>query len=505
MNAPNVHQLPRPHLPQAQLEAQVVGGALNLGINISEFEALGVAGEDFSVVLFAKAWKIARKRAERREPVSAETVGSAGLKGTWFTPGDCEELQKLADSSGLKLDAFRLLAADLRLMVLKQRYIASLEAEVRDARQGSWSLGRSVGTLEGLAQRLLRDSAPDEDASGDVVELMNAWANTEVTKKSRLLPTRIAVLDAELGGLAPGLTVIAASGGVGKTAVLDSMIRAQLEADPELHLGFFGLEDGTMHIAKRWMAHATGMLLRDVTNVERTPDQHAASVAAAARFKPLLERLHVYRHDTISAPELIARAAAMRAKYGVGGIYVDNLTEVDVSSGRPFGDKEHQALAEFGRRLRNFALREEIPAVLLAHIVGTVRPGEIPTHHDIAGGQALGKRTRLFLGLWVKGDEIRCTTGKANENEAGTTVSFARFKTAGLIDPANGAKINLQQERAIEKRTAAKQRLVDSVITQQERSAMLAAIKAEKVKAEKPAEPPAQQTLLDVPEAPRAE
>lgn len=499
MSSPNVLQMPRPVAAQAELEAKVGGAALNLGITLSEFEAIGLAREDFSVELISKAWAIARRRAERKEPVTAETVGSAGLRHSWFNVEQVRHLEQLAGTSTLTLDAFRAAAADLRVMVLRQRYIASLEAEVREARHGQWNPGRAAQNLEGLASRLLRDTAPDEDASGDVIDLLERWGTAEKTGKSRLLPTRIAVLDAEIGGLPPGLTVIASSPGVGKTAVLDSMIRAQLQADPELHLGFFGLEDGTDHIARRWMAADTGMLLREVGWAQRTPEQLAASELAGERFRPLLERLHVYRHDTITGSDLVTRIASMRAKYNIAGAYIDNLMEVDVASGR--FEKEFQALAELGRRLRNLGLREEFPIGLLAHAVGLLRPGEIPTLNDIAGGQALARRARLYLGLWAKGDEIRCTTGKANELGAtGTTVAFARLKTAGLIDPHGGEKINLQAERAIERREKQKERVLDGVAASEERKALIAAKKAA---TEKAAEPPAQATLA-LPEVPSA-
>lgn len=501
MNAPNVHQLPRAPQAITELESKVGGAMLNLGLTLSEFEAVGLAREDFSIELVSKAWAIGRKRAERREPVTAETVGSAGLRGGWFSADQVQQLEKLAGTSTLELSEFLLAAADLRTMVRGQRLAAQLEAEVRAIRSGFWNPGKTAQSLEGLASQLQRDTAPDEDATGDVVELLNSWETNEKTGKSRLLPTRIAVLDEEIGGLPPGLTVIASSGGVGKTAVLDSMIRAQLTADPELHLGFFGLEDGTSHVARRWMAHDTGMLLREVGWKQRTAEQKAASELAAERFHPLLSRLHVYRHDTITASELVARAASMRAKYGVAAIYVDNLTEVDVSTGRHFSDKEHQAIAELGRRLRNFGLREEIAVCLLAHTIGDLRPGEIPTIGDLAGGQALGRRARLFFGLWAKGEEIRCTTDKANElGPKGTTVSFARFKTAALIDPTQGEKINLQQERAIERAVKSKEKLLEQEAVADARAERRAAKKAEKdAAAAAAATPPAQQTLLDVP------
>lgn len=488
-----VATLPRTLPAIAELEAKVLGAALHLGIDVATFEATGLAREDFSVETFNKGWAIARKRAEKREPVTAETVGSAGFRAQWFSVEQVRELEAVAGTSTLDRESFLRVANDLRLMVRARQLATLLEAEVRSLRSGAFNPGKTAATLESLSHQLQRDTAPDEDASGDVIELLESWDRAEVTGKSRLLPTRINVLDVELGGLPPGLTVIAAAPGVGKTAVLDSMIRAQLEADPELHLGFFGLEDGTSHIARRWMACDTGMLLREVGWAKRTPEQRELSERAAERFHPLLKRLHVYRHDTISAQELVARAVSMRVKYGVAGIYVDNLTEVDFSNRRST-EQHFEALGELGRRLRNFGLREEIPVGLIAHTVGTIKHGEPPEPEHLAGGQALARRTRLFLGLWAKGDAIRCTFGKANElAERGGTVEFARFKTAGLIDPLNGAKVNVAQEKREDQQRRDAERESSIEKRRLERIAKRDAEKAAKKAAEK--KPDAQPSL----------
>ena len=454
MSGATVTQLPRP-VAGVELEARIVGAALALGLTLSDFEALGIAAEDFTAPLHRKAWAIARTKATKKLEVSAATVASAGRAGQWFTASEGADVERLALTSLLGREEFRQVAADFRLGVHRARTIAALEQQLQQLRTGAFNPARSAAALEAIAHQLQRDTAPDEDATGDVIELLYDWDDNERTNKSRLLPTRILALDAEYGGLPPGLTVFAAAPGVGKTAVMDSMIRAQLEADPELHLGFFGLEDGTAHIARRWMAHETGMLLREVGWKKRTEEQRVASEAAAEKFRPLLQRLHVYRHDTITAPELVARIASMRARYGIAAAYVDNLTEVDFTAqrqGRDFQEREHQQVAELGRQLRNFGLRESMPIGLIAHTIGALKVGDIPSPQDLAGGQALGRRVRLFIGMWAKGDAIRATVDKANElGPRGVTIEFARFAEAGLIDPNNGSKINLAQERAAEK------------------------------------------------------
>lgn len=488
-----------------EAEKRLVAGMLALGVTLADFEAAGVAAEDLQYPLHRKAWQIGRAKAGRRRDVTGLTVANAGRDGNWFSPSEAAAVEQLGDQHPMSRDEWHQLASDFRLQLHRGRTIAALEQQLQQLRTATFNPAKTAAALETTAHMLRRDTAPDEDATGDVVELLADWDENEKTQTSRLLATRLTKLDEEIGGMPWGLTVFAAAPGVGKTAIVDTMIRAQLEADPNIHLGFFGLEDGTSHIARRWMAHDVGMKLREVGWKQRTEEQRTASHSAGEYYKTLLTRLHVYRHDTITPHELVARVASYRRKYGIAAAYVDNLSEVDFKAGRHHHfEKEHEQQAELGRQLRNCALREHFAIGLITHTIGEIKIGDIPTPQDIAGGQALGRRTRLFCGLWTKGDAIRCTINKANElGPSGVTVEFVRHAEAGLVDPHAGRTVNVQQERAIERREKERERALEREAESEAKKERDAKRKEarEKAKAEAEAAKNPQAVLLEVPKS----
>lgn len=431
--------------PLAELQLRVLGAVLQLELELRDFEASGLAAEDFDPGLARKAFQISRKRAEVRQPVTVATVGSAGQRAGWFDASDVAQLDHLAASNLLRREEWLRVAEDFRDMRRAAALAGALEDQARQLRSGGVLLRHAGHRLEALAQGIYRDTAPDDDASSDVAALADGWQQAETEGRVRLLPTRIPVLDAEVGGLPPGLVVVGGRPGARKTALQDTILRAQLEADPQLHIGLFGLEDGTDHVLRRWVAEATGIPLREVGWRPRTAEERVAVDTALAHFTPLLQRLHVYRHESIRAADVVPRAMSMRLRHGVGAIWLDNLTEVELRGDAR--EKEYMQLAELGRSLRNFGRREGLPVCVVSHVTGEVAAGQVPRPEQLRGGQALIQRARLYLALWEKSGKLRVTVGKANELAPdGVTVELTPVAHAGLLDVTSGQRVDLAKE-----------------------------------------------------------
>lgn len=447
------------HLPAAsqkpsEFEARIIGAALGLGLTDTQAAATGLSPDDMGEGRHREAWRIVRRLAEGRRPVNAMTVYAYGANAKVFTDSDLAWLESLQQSNLLDGSGFSAAVSAYRNLVRGRNLAMALEEQVRHLRTGMFNAAMTASTLLGLANGLARDSAPDEDASGDVMELLNERDEAQRQgEKPTYLPTCIQALDAEVGGFGQYLTIIAADPGVGKSAVIGSIIRAQLERFPELHLGIFGLEDGTAWITRRWMAHASGLLLREVAWKRGTVEQEERLAEAAAKYHALLQRTVRYRHDTITTQAMVHRAYAWKAQRNIGGLYIDNLSEVE-SQGKGRFDAYWERTAETVREMRNFAIRTKTPTIMLVHTTdeGQRKPGP-PRPSAMAGGQAIFRKARLQLLLWRKGTSLRCTFGKATEaGEAGTTVELERIATAGLISTEGGEKVDLAAEAAIARR-----------------------------------------------------
>jgi hypothetical protein len=123
------------------------------------------------------------------------------------------------------------------------------------------------------------------------------------------------------------------------------------------------------------------------------------------------------------------------------------------------------------------------------------------------GGQDAGARARLVLGMWTKGASTRATVTKANELSAagmdGPTVEFERNYEAATFVAGGGRLLDLQAEAKKDRREQKDRSLEESVSNSVRRAEMMKKRVVDTKEAEPvvAAPPPAQATLLAVPES----
>lgn len=505
--------------PTNQLEEAILGGVLDLPDQLELIDAAGLGRDDFENPRIALAWTVARRLAERRLQVVADTVCSAGKNHGLLSESDLPWLQGLQASNALNRAQVLQLAEDLRVVARARAVRQQLQNQIDLIDRGRFHPGHAVGALEAIIHGLATDFAADDTADADLLALNASWDKNIADGKSTLDPTGIRVLDEVIGGLPPNIFFVEGRPGVGKNAFLAGVIKAQLRADAHLPLekqsrtGLFGLEDGTEWLSRRWMAEDTGIRLRDIGWRKPNEDEAARRDLANDALYPLLKRVQTYRQDTISRPELLRRALRMVFHQGVRRIFIDNLGEVNHVDAR--ARMEYwQGVAETVRVMRNFAFRFGIPVGFLVHDTeDDPRPGHEgpPNPKKMAGGKAAGNRARLVLGLWTKGQALRATVTKANELGAagmlGPTVEFERDYDAGTITADGGRQIDLKDEAAKERRERkdnAREEAVDESIRRADLKKRRVPPKAAEPE-KKPEEPAAQASLLDVPPSPRPE
>lgn len=464
-----VVQLPRAApRPLAELEARLLGAVLDSSAPLSLFEASGLGPDDFGDSRIKRAWQIARRMAERRRVVSDVTVWAAGKGARLFEDSDATWLQALRAQNTLDQRGFAQLADELRTQVRGRALAGRLEALAGQIREGRWSPGKAAGELDACATGLARDFAPDEDAAGDVVDVLEGWDAHEARGTTALVPTGIEQLDKHLVGFPPRLVFVMGEPSVGKTGFVASMLDAQLELMPGFKVGLFGLEDGTNWLTRRLMARDMGWALRDVGSKHRSPAEQELSQTVGARLHEKFSgRVLTYRHDTITPDELIRRATRWKLEYGIHQLVIDHIGEISHQGGGGGGfgqraqEQHWERVRETVRRLRNWAIRYETPVVALVHhseeaqqFGSKVPASGPPKMSSMAGGRDLDRRARVVLALWKKGDALRCTALKANEAAAHWTVEFERLFEAALITPTGGRTIDLAAEAAAERRKA---------------------------------------------------
>lgn len=451
----DVLQLPVRPPRGVELERKVLGALLHLGVDFAFLEALGLTEGDMADTTCRAAFKILRALAQRGDPANAATVGASGVRARLLSDADAESLQGLELGNLVDKPTLRRLARDLHLERQADRTARSLEAEVQRLRGGLFDPARTAGVLSGIERQLHAESALITDLTEDQLRLLDRWDANRRAGTAEYVPTGIKVLDDEIGGLPRDFGVFVADAGVGKTALIDSMIHSMLVLHPTLTLGLISPEDGVEHVPERWLARETGWLLRDIGSRQMTREEELRVADIAERNNALLRRVLGYRERNISVDKLLALCWQLK-DLGVGGIFIDNFNKISLreDSRRDF----HERVQAFSDRMQEFAQKARIPVVLLVHSTGDEvnQHGKISASSGMQGGKAMGRDVRFRLDLWRKDGALRATIAKANKlAEQGTVIQFTRQATAGLIDPDSGERIDVQAERAIEKRSKA--------------------------------------------------
>lgn len=485
------------------LESALLGALLDTGNPAlvdpaSLIDIAGLRPEDLSDVRVRGAWQLAERMAQSRRPLSALTLFAEGKKRKLVGNDSLGWLQGLEASNTLDRAKFAEVATTVRTQSRRSQLAQLLRTQAAELERGG-DLAASADLVEAACRDVGGLGHTHDLGSDDVKELADEWERRLTEGSTTFVPSGLRAVDELIGGWAPNLNIVAGLPSVGKSALLGTAIEQQLLAGRKV--GLFGLEDGTRWLAKRIIARDAGVPVRDVGWKLLTAEQQERYVVAGQRLTTLLGGLVTYRRDTIDAGELCRRIAHWVTALGVQCIYVDHGGEVEHQH-RNQSDDYRLAVSETYRRLRNLAVRYQIPVVVLAHTTrASDRPaawGEEapPRATDIAESAYIERRARVILGLWTKGgedDSMRVTVLKQTEGKRGDTVRLDRLTNCALLDPASGTAINLQAERAAENKKRRQAREADSLAKKQATAAAKAAERAAREAAKKP-----KQTALSV-------
>jgi replicative DNA helicase len=447
------------HRANAHVEAWVLGALLDaegpvLRSRTRELlDATGLVAADFTTSRHATAFGAIRQLVDSGRQADAQTVWAVcrGLPG--FDDPAQGQLAQLQASNECNREALLTHAVELRRLRLLRElaaFLAAQGAHLDKPRADPVALGAA---LEAFAATFAATTQEDQTGEPDAIEVLERWDAVNRGDREAYLRTGIRVLDEALGGFVPNLNVIGGAPSVGKSALIGEVIMACLERG--LRVGLFGLEDATVWLTKRHLSRAMGIPVSAVCAVPLNRAQQENLQEQAGVITQWTQHLLVYRRAGIDPATLIARCKHWVLNRGVQAVFIDHGGEVqhDISDRKRYD----LAVAATYRQLRDLAVNQRVPIVVLAHFnQDTERQGGVPTMTSFAESAYIARMARVALGLWEKpGDSrLRCTVIKRTEGERGITVGLERDVEHALVKRDGGGVIDLGREQELDRQAA---------------------------------------------------
>jgi len=253
--------------------------------------------------------------------------------------------------------------------------------------------------------------------------------------------TGLPSLDRILGGLPPTLILVGALPGVGKSALLATML--QRMARDGHTVGIFSLEDEARWIAWRLWSDESTIPQFVLRNRTLTSAQMARASAGAGKIGEYARRVLVDDRSGLSPRELVLTARDMIINRGCRAVIVDHLGELR------FGDRHRDRydleVAEGLSDLREIAKRHHVPVIVAAHLRRRegLNPDSEPRLSDFANSAACERQSRVALGLSraPDSDTMRISVLKNTNGVSGKSVDVRFVGVAAMVRDCEGAAL----------------------------------------------------------------
>lgn len=366
--------------------------------------------------------------------VKAELERSETLAAVTWEYAAAVLLDPVADAHVVLPHARLLRDLSARRSVLS--HLAELRTHLLDGKASPLEAAAAVaGKLANLAAsestiRTLRETA---------AELVDHLDRVNSGAEDAILPTGIRVLDQVIGGLQPTLTLVGALPGVGKSALLATLVQSLARRGKRV--GLVSLEDAASWLAWRLLSDES-KVDQFILRHKKLSDFHYQSAADG------FGRMHVYGDKVflvdgadaaMNIDQVVAACNAMVVLHQVDAIVVDHLGEIAGN-----GDEVRYDL-EVGRhlsRLRGVANKFAVPMVVAAHLRRRegLGPGDMPKLSDFANSSGAERKARVALGLSREpdSDTMHIHVLKNTNGRAGVSVQAKFHGAAAMLRATEG-------------------------------------------------------------------
>ena len=245
------------------------------------------------------------------------------------------------------------------------------------------------------------------------------------------VPTGLVALDRKTAGWQNGdLVVIAARPGMGKTALINTMLKNQ-GIDQKIPVGFLSMEMTNRQTGMRELAILSGVGIDRMINGKVTDEEMERIMAAAA----IIAEGKIYIDDSpaLTPYEIRSKATMMVVKYGIKVLYFDYI---QIGSDEDSRTKE-QAVSKISSTLKSVAKDLNIPVVALSQLSRAVesRPDKRPMLSDLRDSGSIEQDADMVLFLY-RPEYYGLTTNSSGQSTIGLgEIIIAKYRNG---NPTNG-------------------------------------------------------------------
>ncbi len=315
----------------------------------------------------------------------------------------------------------------------RRRITKALMRVVDMAKNTALELSSTVAEAQKALQSVQCREVMARTSEGDMLALIDHLEAVAKGLVLPVLPTGIHALDALIGGLQKTLTIIGAGPGVGKSALIASIVR-NLGLNGT-QVGLFSLEDERSWIAKRLAADACGIPLFVLQTKPLTNGQRLRLEEGSSRVYDLLRNVCIDDRPALSTADVVSAARQMIVRDNCKAVIVDHLGEIRLDR----SDRHDLDISDVLQQLRALAKVYQVPVVVACHLKQAVGHGDEPKLNDFAFSAAVSRMARVAIGLSRPGgseDIIRATVLKQTNGQSNVFADLNFSKLAGVI--ANG-------------------------------------------------------------------
>jgi replicative DNA helicase len=322
------------------------------------------------------------KSIEQKTSIDPVSIGQLIPSDNLLSIGGMTFISELCTAAFSKANAVSY--AEIVLDKSKLRSLTKAATSILEMAGGEESTGEKIAKAQEIVSDIAKTQKTEDKDSSQASKEFVLWLKREESE------LKSGFFDAYTGGLFPGLIVIAAGTGQGKST-LAMNIAYNLR---DKNIAYYSLEMPAAQIIGRMVSSDSGLQYSRIRDKKLEGDQWSILTNSVGKIRNSKIR---FIDKGVHINQICAHARAMKNNHGLDLIIVDYIQLVTAD-----GQNREREVATITRKLKSLSMDLNIPVVALAQLSRDheKRPNPRPTLRDLRESGAIEQDSDLVLFLY---------------------------------------------------------------------------------------------------------